>query len=61
MVEIKKQKQTKPRVSGPMHGVYFGKVAPKGSSGSHLNPADWLKLSHCLRKCCVTGLFPLFL
>ena len=44
-----------------MHGVYFGKMAPKGSSGSHLNSANWLKLSHSLGQCGVTGLFPLLL
>ena len=44
-----------------MHGVYFGKVAPEGSPGSHLNPADWLKLGHSLGQCSIAGLFPLFL
>ena len=44
-----------------MHGVYFGKMAPQGSSGPHLNPANRFKLGHSLGKCGITRSFPLVL
>lgn len=48
-------------ICSPMHGVYFGQVTSKCSSGSHLNSTDRFHIGRSLNKCCITCCFPCIL
>ena len=46
-----------PWFGAPVHGVYFGQMASKCPSGTHLNAPNWFHRTSSLSQCCVTGCF----